>query len=100
MGAVIEYCKVMSVAWLHLHWETGPKKLVRGLSFFVIVSMIVTSVGVFGFLSKAHTGQTAASTESIAQVERIVTEVERRESVIDRAEIKIDQLQNQYLHSL
>jgi len=94
MGAIIEYCKVVSVAWLHLHWDTAPKKLIRGVTTCVFIAMVVTSVGVFGFLSKAHTGQTAASDESIAQVARIKTEVLRRQDVIERAELKISQLQN------
>ena len=61
--------------------------------FCIAVAMILTSVGVFGFLSKAHVMQTALGDESVAQVVRIETEVVRQRSIIERAGNKIQELE-------
>ena len=55
--------------------------------------MFITSMGIFGFLSKAHIEQTSASEESVAQVEQITTEIDRLDAVIVRAEDKIKTLE-------
>ena len=60
----------------------------------VVVLMFITSMGIFGFLSKAHIEQTSASEESVARVETIVSEIARQESIIDRAEVRITQLES------
>ena len=71
MGSAVEVGKVITVAWLHFDWYNIGKRLKYALCFPVIGVMLITSVGVFGFLSRAHVAQTAAAEESIAQVERI-----------------------------
>ena len=55
--------------------------------------MFITSMGIFGFLSKAHIEQTSAGEESVAQVERLITEIGRQEEIIVRAETKINALE-------
>ena len=55
--------------------------------------MFITSMGIFGYLSKAHIEQTSAGEESVAQVERLITEIGRQEEIIVRAETKINALQ-------
>ena len=52
-----------------------------------------TSMGIFGFLSKAHIEQTSASEESIAQVQQIDTEIGRLNGIIARADEKIKALE-------
>jgi len=56
--------------------------------------MLITSMGIFGFLSKAHIEQTSASEESIAKIETIESETARLNSIIERAETKIKQLES------
>ena len=93
MGAAVECGKIISVAWIHYYWDRTSTMLRTIMISCIVVAMILTSVGVFGFLSKAHVMQTALGTESVAQIERIETEVVRNHSVIERAENKIRELE-------
>jgi len=90
MGGALEIGKLVTAVWLHRYWKRTVWWLKYYLSVAVLVLMFITSMGIFGFLSKAHIEQTSASTESIEQVERIKTELARMESIIVRAEQKIE----------
>ena len=89
MGGVLEVGKLVTAVWLHRYWKETVWWLKSYLSFAVILLMFITSMGIFGFLSKAHIEQTSAGEESVAQVERIVTEIARQEAIIVRAEAQI-----------
>src|SRR5210317_1426269 len=78
MGGVLEVGKLVTAVWLHRHWERATWWLKTYLSLAVVVLMLITSMGIFGFLSKAHIEQTSASEESIARVEQIQTEIDRQ----------------------
>ena len=54
--------------------------------------MFITSMGIFGFLSKAHLDQAARGEASSAKIERIISDIERNENLIKRTELKIDKL--------
>ena len=89
MGTSIELGKLAGVIWLHYNWKDKSRALVRGMTGFVIGVMFITSIGIFGFLSRAHIEQTALSQENMAQVQRIDTEIARNTAIIARAEQKI-----------
>ena len=95
MGGTLEIGKLVTAVWLHRYWEKATWWLKTYLSIAVIVLMIITSMGIFGFLSKAHIEQTSASTESIEKIERLNTEIARQEIIIDKAERKIEEAENQ-----
>jgi flagellar capping protein FliD len=89
MGSALEVAKVTTAVWLHRYWHVAPGLMKFYLTIATIVLMFITSMGIFGFLSKAHIEQTSMATESVAQIERIVTEIGRNEGIISRAEQKI-----------
>jgi len=89
MGGALEIGKLVTALWLHRYWRQARWWLKSYLSIAVLVLMFITSMGIFGFLSKAHIEQTAASNESVAQIARIETELARNQAVIDRSEAKI-----------
>jgi hypothetical protein len=93
MGGTLEIAKLVTAVWLHRYWSIATWWLRSYLALSVVVLMFITSMGIFGFLSKAHIEQTSASTESVAQVERLTTEIARQNDVVKRAELKIQQLQ-------
>jgi len=95
MGGTLEIGKLVTAVWLHRYWEKATWWLKTYLSIAVIVLMIITSMGIFGFLSKAHIEQTSASTESIEKIERLNTEITRQEIIINKAERKIEEAENQ-----
>ena len=93
MGSVLEAAKIVATVWLHEYWNQCRALMKLYLVPAVVMLMLITSMGIFGFLSKAHIEQTSAGEESVAQVERLTTEIVRQQDVVDRAEEKIRQLQ-------
>ena len=93
MGGILEIGKLVTAVWLHKYWKQATWWLKSYLSVAVIVLMFITSMGIFGFLSKAHIEQTSAGEESVAQVQQIVSEVSRLEAIIKRADDKIKTLE-------
>ena len=89
MGSVLEIGKLVTAVWLHWYWRKAAWWLKTYLSIATLVLMFITSMGIFGFLSKAHIEQTAAANEGIAQIARIDDELGRLDFVIQRAEQRI-----------
>jgi len=54
MGTSLEVGKLVTAVWLHKNWKKAPLFLKTYLSIAVLVLMLITSMGIFGFLSKAH----------------------------------------------
>ena len=94
MGTALEIGKLVTAVWLHKYWSRATWWLKTYLTTAVVVLMFITSMGIFGFLSKAHIEQTSASEESVAQVQQIDSELGRLTAVIERAELKIEQLES------
>ena len=93
MGGALEIGKLVTAVWLHKYWKQATWWLKSYLSIAVLVLMMITSMGIFGFLSKAHIEQTSAGEESVAQVERLATEISRQQAIIVRAEEQIKKLE-------
>ena len=94
MGGTLEIAKLVTAVWLHKYWDRATWWLKSYLSIAVVVLMFITSMGIFGFLSKAHIEQTSASEESIARVESITSEIDRQNAIVTRANTRIGQLEN------
>ena len=93
MGTALEIGKLVTAVWLHKYWKQAKWWLKTYLTTAVVVLMFITSMGIFGFLSKAHIEQTSASEESVARVNQIDTEIGRLNGIITRAEQKIKALE-------
>ena len=91
MGIAIEGGKVVGVTWIYRHWAEKTK-LKFVMIPFVIIMMLLTSMGIFGLLSKAHLEQTAPVTNNTAQIERLDQRIARERTEIADAELIIDQL--------
>jgi hypothetical protein len=94
MGGALEIGKLVAAVWLHKYWSRATWWLKSYLSLSVLVLMFITSMGIFGFLSKAHIEQTATAQEGVAQIERINTEIARQEAIIARSEQKIERAES------
>ena len=94
MGGVLEVGKLVTAVWLHKYWSQARWWLKYYLATAVLVLMFITSMGIFGFLSKAHIEQTSAGEESVAQVQQIESEISRQRGLIVRAEQKIVTLES------
>ena len=93
MGSALEVGKLVAASWLYHNWRRNiPKSLKAYLFTSIIVLVFITSVGIFGFLSKAHLDQvkpTAGNTEQIALIDK---KIKQEEKIIERAEKTLAQL--------
>ena len=69
MGASLEIAKVVTTVWLHRYWDKCRWAMKTYLTGAVIVLAIVTSMGIFGFLSKAHMDQGIPTGDVAAQIQ-------------------------------
>jgi hypothetical protein len=68
MGTVLEVSKLVTAWWLKSNWYRAPITLKSYLSLAVVVLMLITSMGIFGFLSKAHSDQGLVSGDVAAKI--------------------------------
>ena len=68
MGGIMEIAKVTVTVWLHEYWPYCKRSMKAQLSASVVLLMFITSMGIFGFLSKAHSDQSLVSGDSMAKV--------------------------------
>ena len=92
MGVSLEVGKLVTAVWLHRHWSRATWWLKTYLSVAVFVLMFITSMGIFGFLSKAHIEQTSMSQEQVALIETIDDKIARSEGKIERWTTEMDRL--------
>ena len=94
MGSVLEGAKIASTAWLHTNWKISPRGIKYYLSFAVVVLMFITSMGIFGFLSKAHIETTATFGTSEEQIVLIDQQIEIERQKINDSKNVLSQLDN------
>ncbi len=91
MGIVIELGKVVGITWIYRNWSN--KTLLKWVGFpLVAVAMGLTSMGIYGLLSKAHLEQTAPVTNNTVQIERLDQRIARERVEITDAELNIASL--------
>jgi len=61
MGVALEISKLIATVWLKLNWQRAPFFIKAYMTAAVAVLMVITSMGIFGFLSKAHSDQSLVS---------------------------------------
>jgi hypothetical protein len=80
MGSILELAKVVVTLWLHEYWSRARWLMKLYLVPAVLMLMLITSMGIFGFLSKAHSDQSLVSGDVSAKIavydEKIKTEKE------------------------
>jgi hypothetical protein len=84
MGVVLEISKLIATVWLKLNWNRAPVFIRTYLLVAIAILMLITSMGIFGFLSKAHSDQSLVSGDVQAKIavydEKIKTEKENIEA--------------------
>ena len=68
MGSTLEFAKLVTASWLYRNWKVAPKLLKTYLVFAVVVLMLLTSMGIFGFLAKSHIDSTLDSGANSAEL--------------------------------
>jgi hypothetical protein len=88
MGVALEVAKLVTTVWLHKFWNQSVWWLKTYLSISVVILMLITSMGIFGYLSKAHIEQTAQAEQGLQEIQRITTQITEYEA--DLVELKSD----------
>jgi chromosome segregation ATPase len=91
MGAALEIGKIVAAIWLHKNWKSAPTSLKIYLFSAILVLMGITSMGIFGFLSKSHIEHEQNSVKAKALVEQVETKIDREQEYIQRQKDLITQ---------
>lgn len=94
MGTALEIAKLVTTVWLHKNWKNAVWWLKTYLSMAVVVLMLITSMGIFGYLSKAHIQQTAQNEQNIQEVTRLDTEIQRQQALVTKYESDLTSYEN------
>jgi len=94
MGSALEVGKLVAASWLYNNWrnELVPKTLKTYLTFAVIVLIFITSMGIFGFLSKAHLDQVQPTSSNNIKIELLDKQINQQQIIIDRSTKTLDSL--------
>lgn len=92
MGSALELGKLTGAVWLHLNWHHARWWIRMYMVPAVAVLMFITSMGIFGFLSRAHIEQTAGAVDVTTKVEQLQLDVDIEQQKIDNNNKLIAQL--------
>ena len=83
MGGALEFSKLIAASWAYKNWSIAPRFLKYYFTVAVIILMFITSLGIFGYLSKAHNDQTLISGDVSAKIAMIDEKIKVERDNID-----------------
>jgi len=90
MGSALEVGKLVAASWLYHNWNSDVPRLLKGYLFGAIIVLIfITSLGIFGFLSKAHLDQVKPTSGNNIKIELLDKQITQQNLIIERAEKQI-----------
>ena len=92
MGVVLEIGKLVTASWLYQNWKTVPKVLKYYLTSAVVILMFITSMGIFGYLSKSHIDAGTNTSQVSVKLDRVNSRIASEQKTIDRAERQLENL--------
>ena len=98
MGSTLEIAKITATVWLHKYWSRSAIQFKLYLVPAILVLMIITSTGIFGFLSKAHMDQTVPAGDISANIQildekitTIRTNIETNKTTLQQMDEQVNQ---------
>lgn len=92
MGAALEFSKLVTASWLYQNWDKTPLLLKSYLTTAVVVLMLITSMGIFGFLSKAHIEHSVESAPLYDKVALFDEQISMKKQMIEDNKKSIKQM--------
>ena len=90
MGSALEIGKLVAASWLYHNWNSDVPRLLKTYLYgAIIVLILITSLGIFGFLSKAHLDHVKPKSSNAIKIEVIDKQINQQEIIIERAERQI-----------
>jgi flagellar basal body-associated protein FliL len=95
MGSILEVGKIVTTVWLRKYWHKCGFLLKTYLTSSVVILAILTSMGIFGFLSKAHIEQNVPTSDIAAQVSLFDEKIKTQRDNIEIARKALAQMDDQ-----
>ena len=95
MGTVLELGKVITTVWLHKYWDRAAIQFKLYLVPAIVILMLITSMGIFGFLSKAHLDQAVPAGDISSQVQIFDDKIKTERDNIEAARKALKQMDSQ-----
>ena len=92
MGSILEAAKLVVTVWLHEYWKQCRLAMKLYLVPAVFFLMVITSMGIFGFLSKAHLDQAVPTGDVAAKVQLIDEKIKTEKDNIEAARRALRQM--------
>jgi len=87
MGSALEVGKLVAASWLYHNWNSDVPRLLKAYLFSAIILLIfITSMGIFGFLSKAHLDQVKPTSSNNIKIELLNNQIKSQQLIIDRSQ--------------
>ncbi len=83
MGALLGAAKLVIASWLYRNWKDIPKLMKVYFTISLLILMFLTSMGIFGFLSKAHLDQAVPSGDIVAKLNIVDDKIKTAKENID-----------------
>jgi hypothetical protein len=95
MGVVLEISKLIATVWLKINWDRAPVFIRTYLLIAIAILMVITSMGIFGFLSKAHSDAGLISGDVQAKISIYDEKIKTERENIDAARKALTQMDAQ-----
>lgn len=92
MGASLEVAKLVTASWLYRNWNDSPRWMKYYFFVAVVILMIITSLGIFGYLSKAHIDSTIGNANVVLEIKEIEQTIQIQQKNISNAQRSLDNL--------
>jgi hypothetical protein len=92
MGVVLEVGKLVATVWVKLNWQRAPRLIKTYLCSAIAILMLITSMGIFGYLSKAHLDQAVPTGDVADKVALIDEKIKTQRDNIDAARKALRQM--------
>ena len=87
MGSALEVGKLVAASWLYHNWNSNVPRLLKLYLFIAIIVLVfITSLGIFGFLSKAHLDQVKPTSSNNIKIELLDNQIKSQEIIIERSQ--------------
>ncbi len=95
MGGALESAKLVVASWLYRNWKEIPLLMKSYFTIALVILMMLTSMGIFGYLSKAHLDQAVPTGDISAKLNLIDEKIKTQKENIDAARKQLSQLDQQ-----
>jgi len=96
MGGVLEFAKTVATVWLYNFWKKANTLLKTYFLIAITILILISSIGIYGYLSKAYIGQGTVALQIETKMERLNQYISREQRDIDRANSQLDMLEEAF----